>query len=71
MSWNLEGLAVEASYLDIPVAGKVTLSRVRYGGSIVHHVELFNSIKDGPISRPAGDVVIVNHDSVTRVREAA
>lgn len=71
MSWNLEGLAVEANYLDIPVVGKVTLSRVKYGGGISHHVELFNSIKDGPISRPAGDVVIVDHESVTRVMEAA
>jgi len=70
MSWNLEGLAVEASYLDIPVTGKVTLSRVKYGGGISHHVELFDSIKDGPIARPKGDVVIVDHESVTRVMEA-
>ena len=70
MSWNLEGLAVEASYLDIPVVGKVTLSRVKYGGGISHHVELFNSIKDGPIARPKGDVVLVDHESVTRVMEA-
>lgn len=70
MSWNLEGLAVEASYLDIPVVGKVTLSRVKYGGGISHHVELFNSIKDGPIARTKGDVVIVDHESVTRVMEA-
>ena len=70
MSWNLEGLAVEASYLDIPVVGKVTLSRVKYGGGISHHVELFNSIKDGPIARLKGDVVIVDHESVTRVMEA-
>lgn len=72
MGWNLEGLAVEAIYLgDIPVAGNVTLSRVKYGGGVSHHIELFNSIKDGPISRPAGDVVIVDHESVTRVMEAA
>jgi hypothetical protein len=69
MSWNLEGLAVEASYLEIPVTGKVTLSRVKYGGGISHHVELFSSIKDGPIARPKGDVVIVDHESVTRVME--
>ena len=71
MSWNLEGLAVEAVYLDIPVTGKVTLSRVKYGGGISHHIQLSNCIKDGPISRDAGGVVIVDHESVTRVMEAA
>lgn len=41
MSWNLEGMTVEGRYMgDFPVVGKVTLSRVKYGGGVDHHIEL-------------------------------
>ena len=65
MSWNLEGLAVEAVYLgDFPVSGLVVQSRVTYGGGVVHTVVL-----DTPITIYGSDRerVIVDHSSVTRV----
>ena len=39
--WNLEGLIVRGYYFGIPVEGVVTLSRVKYGGSVQHTVDLF------------------------------
>ena len=71
MSWNLEGTCVEATYLnDIEVAGLVTLSRVTYGGEVNHHVRLDKSFTacNGKIKRDAGEVVIVSHSQVQRVR---
>ena len=71
MNWNLEGLAVEGGYLDgdQPVKGKVTLSRVCYGGGVSHHIELDEGFqyKNTTISREAGEVVIVDHKYITRV----
>ena len=75
MNWNLEGLAVEGGYLDgdQPVRGKVTLSRVCYGGGVSHHIELDEGFqyKDTTISRKAGDTVIVDHKYITRVMGVA
>ena len=71
MSWNLEGTCVEAMYLnEIEVAGEVTLSRVAYGGSVQHHVRLEKPFIacGGKIKRDAGEVVIVSHSQVRRVR---
>jgi len=71
MSWNLEGTRVEAIYLgDIEVAGLVTLSRVAYGGNVNHHVRLDKPFIacGGKIKRDAGEVVIVSHSQVQRVR---
>lgn len=66
--WNLEGERINATYLgDIPVSGEVTLSRVKYGGGVSHHVRLDHEIKDLSIHRSAGDTVIVDHRDVTRV----
>jgi len=71
MNWNLEGLTVEGGYLDgdQPVKGKVTLSRVCYGGGVSHHIELDEGFqyKNTTISREAGEVVIVDHKYITRV----
>jgi len=75
MNWNLEGLIVEGGYLDgdQPVRGKVTLSRVCYGGGVSHHIELDEGFqyKDTTISRKAGDTVIVDHKYITRVMGVA
>ena len=71
MSWDLEGTYVEAMYLnDIEVAGLVTLSRVAYGGRVKHHVRLDKPFIacGGKIKRDAGEVVIVSHSQVRRVR---
>lgn len=65
MNWNLEGLRVEATYLEeIPVVGRVELSRVAYGGNVCHTVVL-----DMPITvyGAVRDRVIVGHGTVERV----
>jgi hypothetical protein len=75
--WNLEGMRVKGLYLsgDVPVTGKVTLSRVEYGGNVSHHVKLDKgfqwrgSTKKVIVSREAGDVVIVDHKYITEVRD--
>jgi len=62
--WSLEGLYVEGIYLNIPVSGKVGLSRVAYGGEVHHHVDLnepivlFGSVRER---------VILSHKEVTKV----
>lgn len=73
MNWNLEGLAVEGIYLsDIAVAGKVLKSRVKYGGSVQHLVELNHAFDAGRgIARKSGETVFVEHKDITRVMEAA
>ena len=69
--WNLEGMRIKAAYLDVPVSGRVTHSRVKYGGDVSHHLildEPFTSA-NGCVTRPAGDVVLVSHRTVTEVRD--
>ena len=63
--WNLESLNVSAVYLDtFPVTGKVTLSRVKYGGDVCHHIQL-----DSPINIYGAirDVVIVDHKNIQTI----
>lgn len=70
--WNLEGMQVWGSYLDsVEVSGRVTLSRVAYGGSVQHHIKLDKglSIAEGRVTRPAGDVIIIEHKHITRVKD--
>jgi hypothetical protein len=67
MNWNLEGLRVEATYLEhFPIVGEVTLSRVAYGGRVNHHVTL-----DQPITvyGAVRDTVIIEHSQIERVFE--
>ena len=37
--WNLEGQIVRGYYFGVPVEGVVTLSRVKFGGSVQHTVD--------------------------------
>lgn len=69
--WNLEGMYVEATYCgDIPVGGVVTHSHVAYGGRVQHHIELEHGINwQRKIVRPKGDIVIVQHDTVTLIKD--
>lgn len=70
--WNLEGMQVWGSYLDeVEVSGRVTLSRVAYGGAVQHHIKLDKglSIAGGRVIRPAGDVIIIDHRHITRVKD--
>lgn len=65
--WDLEGLRVVGTYLDeIPVTGRVHLSRVAYGGRVNHHVTL-----DSPINvfGTVRETVIIEHAQVERVMQ--
>ena len=65
MNWNLEGLCVIGKYLgEIPITGKVRLSRVKYGGGISHHVEL---IFPREIYGTMRETVIIDHENVERI----
>lgn len=64
-NWVLEGLRVEGMYLgEIPVLGRVELSRVALGGEVQHHIVLD---KPAQIYRNVRDRVILDHKNVTRV----
>jgi len=68
--WNLEGMQIEGTYLDeVEVSGRVTHSRVAYGGGVEHHVKIDNgfSAVDGRVRREAGEVIIVEHKYITGV----
>ena len=65
MQWDLEGLKIDAIYLeDHPVTGKVELSRVAFGGRVHHTIVL-----DTPINLygTPRERVIVEHQTVSRV----
>jgi len=65
MQWNLENLNVTAVYLDsIPVVGKVTLSRVKYGGEVSHHIALASPIT---VYGTVRDSVIVDHRNIQTI----
>lgn len=67
MNWNLEGLRVKGVYLgSIPVQGLVDLSRVQYGGTVSHHIQL-----DTPITVYGAhrDRVILEHHNVEQVMD--
>jgi hypothetical protein len=67
MSWNLEGMYVEATYLEeIPVSGRVELSRVAYGGRVNHHIVLTQPVT---VYGAVRDRVIIEHAQVERVRD--
>lgn len=66
MSWNLEGLTIEATYLEqFPVEGRVESSRVAYGGSVKHTIVLKNPIMVYGAER---DRLIIDHETVKRVK---
>lgn len=65
--WNLEGMTVTGLYMgDIPVTGKVELSRVKYGGEVSHHVVL-----DTPVAvfGTMRDRVILEHKYIGSVKD--
>lgn len=65
MNWNLEGLQVFGNYMDqFPVSGRVTLSRVTYGGEVNHHINLDSSIE---VYGAIRDSVILNMKDIIRV----
>jgi hypothetical protein len=65
MNWNLEGKRINGLYMGLfPVQGKVTLSRVKYGGEVSHHMELEEPVK---VYGAVRDRVILEHKFVNRV----
>jgi hypothetical protein len=68
-NWNFEGLRVEGKYLgDFPVAGLVRSSRVKYGGGVQHSVVLDDRLDLYGRVREAGEVVLLDHKEVVRVK---
>ena len=66
--WNLEGMRVVGSYMgQIPVTGKVELSRVQYGGEVSHHIALDTPVE---VYGAVRDRVILEHKFVNRVMDA-
>jgi hypothetical protein len=68
--WNLEGLTVRGEYFGVPVEGVVTLSRVKFGGTVQHTVDLFFPItmfgdERTTVLLDASEVVHVEYESVT------
>ena len=67
MSWNLENLRAKAVYLEtFPVQGVVEMSRVAYGGRVVHTVVLDNPIT---VYGAIRDRVIVEHATIQQVSD--
>jgi hypothetical protein len=65
MQWDLTGLHVQALYLGtVKCTGLVRLSRVKYGGTVSHHVALDKPIEVYGAVRHS---VIIDHDQVLRV----
>lgn len=65
MNWALDGMMVKGMYLgEIPVSGKVRLSRVKYGGEVSHHIDL-----DEPLNVYGNlrDSVILENKYITQV----
>ena len=68
MNWNLEGMTVVGFYMgEIPVRGLCTLSRVKYGGGISHHITLDNGFDAGYAKREAGEGIILDNRDVELV----
>jgi hypothetical protein len=65
--WNLEGMTVSGKYLgDIPVTGKVELSRVAYGGRVKHTIVLEQEIVVFEAKR---DRVILDQSEILSVKD--
>ena len=68
--WNLEGQTVRGYYFGHQVEGVVILSRVKYGGSVQHTVDLFFPItmygqERTTVLLDANEVAHVEYESVT------
>ena len=68
--WNLEGQTVRGYYFGHQVEGVVILSRVKFGGSVQHTVDLFFPItmfgqERTSVLLDANEVAHVEYESVT------
>jgi len=67
--WNLEGLTVRGTYFGLPVEGVVTESRVKYGGTVQHTVNLFFPItmfgsERTTVLLDANEITFIEYESV-------
>jgi len=67
--WNLEGLTVRGEYFGLPVEGVVTESRVKYGGTVQHTVNLFFPItmfgsERTTVLLDANEITFIEYESV-------
>jgi len=66
--WNLEGLTVRGLYMgEYPVSGRVELSRVKYGGEVVHTVVLEKPLNLRWRTEPA-ERLLLEHKYIEQVR---
>lgn len=66
--WNLEGMFVSAKYMgEFDVRGKVSLSRVKFGGEVSHHIELEQPINVYGRIRNAGENVIISNHEIYQI----
>ena len=66
--WNLEGLTVRGLYMgEYPVSGRVELSRVKYGGEVVHAVALEKPLNLRWRAEPA-ERLLVEHKYIEQVQ---
>ena len=68
--WNLEGQTVRGAYFGLPVEGIVTLSRVKFGGTVQHTVELFFPItmfgeERTTVLLDANEITYIEYESTT------
>jgi hypothetical protein len=68
--WNLEGQTVRGYYFGHQVEGVVILSRVKFGGSVQHTVDLFFPItmygqERTSVLLDANEVAHVEYESIT------
>jgi len=65
--WNLEGLTVRGLYMgEYPVSGRVELSRVKYGGEVVHTLVLEKPLNLRWRAAPA-ERLLVEHKYIEQV----
>lgn len=69
--WNLEGQTVRGAYFGLPVEGIVTLSRVKFGGTVQHTIDLFRPItlfsttEKTTVLLDANEITFIEYESVT------
>jgi hypothetical protein len=68
MEWDLTGMRIKGNYLgSYPVEGTVRLSRVKYGGTVNHHIVLDQPVY---IFGEQRDTVILEHSCITQVMDS-
>jgi hypothetical protein len=70
MNWNLEGLYVSGIYLEeFEVVGRVVNSRVAYGGTIKHTIELLGAFPENRYGIESDrSRLILDHKAITSVQ---